>query len=350
MKKMLAILLALLTVLTLVACGGSDDPDKPENTKESTTASTTQTAPGGDDTQTTTTINGSVPQGGVTDETKLGEAVSYYTDEEYLYLKIKTSYEFNAKNVDIDIVNPGFYLSRNSEFITQSIFGDIRPFDEAFDKEWFDGVYVFKLDNNVITDLASDDSEWAPGTWTMMMYDEDTSLVIGQWLIVLEGGGKYHFEYKDSWLLGAGEDKKVEEFDSLEDEVASWFTFHEYNDEWAEFYFDGYYLESVDPYGYDNYYLMVCPEGDYSTYEEAMDAHIGDYSGFGSRCPYVFSIYQYSIEPGKYTMVLARDGSNDLGVGGNVEIQFGVEKIDATKWKFDFSNAKCPALESKYSK
>ena len=85
-------------------------------------------------------------------------------------------------------MNPGFYLTRDSEFITQGIFGGNRDFDENFDKEWFDGTYVFKLDNNIITDLASDESEWVPGTWTMMLYEGESQLVIGQWLIVLEGG------------------------------------------------------------------------------------------------------------------------------------------------------------------
>ena len=37
-----------------------------------------------------------------------------------------------------------------------------------------------------------------------------------------------------------------------------------------------------------------------------------------------------------------------LGVGGNVEIQFGVEKVSATEWKLDFKDAKCPRLNEKY--
>ena len=32
------------------------------------------------------------------------------------------------------------------------------------------------------------------------------------------------------------------------------------------------------------------------------------------------------------------------------EIQFTAEKKSPTEWKMDFSNAKCPALESKYAK
>ena len=243
-------------------------------------------------------------------------------------------------------MNPGFYLTRESERITQEILDEVRCLDDKFDKEWFDGYYVFALDNTRIIDLAS--GEWAPGTWSMLLYNGDTDIVLGQWFIVLEGGGKYHFEFKDSWLLGAGEDRKVKEFDSLQDEVASWFTFNKQNEEWADFFFDGYYLETIDSSGYDGYYLMVCPEDDYATYQEAMEAHVGDYGTVGSRCPYKFSIYHESIKPGKYTMVLARSRSDELGVGGNVEIQFGIEKIDDENWKFDFSNAKCSALNSKY--
>ena len=56
----------------------------------------------------------------------------------------------------------------------------------------------------------------------------------------------------------------------------------------------------------------------------------------------VFSFEQDGLENGKYTMVLAK-------MGGNVEIQFTAEKKSPTDWKMDFSNAKCPALESKYA-
>ena len=328
MKKIAAILLALIMVFTLSACG-----KKPA---------------GGNNPDPTGQGNGSAPEGAVSDETKLGESVSYYTDGENLFLKIKTSYEFDAHNAYIDIVNPGFYLTRDSEFITQSIFGSGRDFDEDFDKEWFDGIYVFKLDNNLISGLAADDSEWAPGTWTMMLYEGESQLVIGQWLIVLEGGGKYHFEFKDSWLRGAGEDRKVEEFDSLEKEVESWFTFKadESYDEWATFNFDGYYLKETDPQGYDKYYLFVCPEGDYTTYADA-DAVNLTYCGIGgvdyAKCPYRFSFEQGGLENGKYTMVLAK-------MGGDVEVQFTAEKKSPTDWKMDFSNAKCPALDGKYAK
>lgn len=160
-------------VLALAACGkkpseATEEPSQATETSSETSSSQSQTEPSDID----------APEGAVTDETKLGEAVTYYTDGEYLYLKIKTSYEFDAHNAYIDIVNPSFYLTRDSEFITQSIFGSGRDFDEEFDKEWFDGIYVFKLDNNMITGLASDESEWAPGslsTWTLIRQ-------FGQWL------------------------------------------------------------------------------------------------------------------------------------------------------------------------
>lgn len=349
MKKLFVALLVLTMVLSCTACGKKkpkeNNTNKPTETAAEPTAEPTEpvakpTEPVSDP------ENNPVPEGAVTDPTKLGESITYWVDGDYLYFKIKTSAKIDAKLYDIDIVNPGFYLTRESERITQEILDEIHCLDDKFDKEWFDGYYVFALDNTRIIDLAS--GEWAPGTWSMLLYNGDTGIVLGQWFIVLEGGSKYHFEFKDSWLVGAGEDRKVKEFDSLQDEVASWFTFNKQNEEWADFFFDGYYLETIDPSGYDGYFLMVCPEGDYATYQEAMEAHVGDYGTVGSRCPYKFSIYHESIKPGKYTMVLARSRSDELGVGGNVEIQFGIEKIDDENWKFDFSNAKCPALNSKY--
>lgn len=347
MKKLFAVMLALTMLLAFASCG-NEPSDTPSDTS-SAAPSESSSAPSESTAEPSETEQGdtSLPEGTVSDETKLGESVTYYTDEEYLYLKIKTSYKFDAHNAYIDIVNPGFYLTRDSQFITQTIFGSGRDFAEDFDKEWFDGIYVFKLDNNIISGLASDDSEWVNKAWTMMLYEGESKLVIGQWFIVLEGGGKYHFEFKDSWLRGAGEDRKVEEFDSLEKEVESWFTFKadESYDEWAVFNFDGYYLEETDPQGYDKYYLMVCPEGDYTTYEDA-DAVDLTYCGIGgldyAKCPYRFAFEQYGIENGKYTMVLAK-------MGGNVEVQFTAEKVSATDWKMDFSNARCPALESKYA-
>ena len=356
MKKIVVLLLSLSMVLTASACKKkpskpADKPstvtDKPsEPTKNPLAPTGTETDPGntGDNQNPQGTV--SAPEGTVTDETKLGESITYWVDGDHLYFKIKTSAEINAKRYSIGIVNRGIYLTRNSELINQEIYVNICCLAEEFDKEWFEGYYVFGVDNSVIKSLASDESEWAHRTWSMLLYNEDTGLVLGQWLIVLEGGGKYHFEFKDSWLYGAGEDRKVKEFDSLEDEVASWFDFKVYSDEWSEFYFDGYYLEQNDSYGYDSYYLMICPEGDYTTYDEASGACY-TYSGVREKCPYLFSM-ENGCKLGRYTFVLARDGRNDLGVGGNVEIQFEAEKINATEWKMDFSNAKCPALQSKY--
>ncbi len=353
MKKFLGILLVVAMILSLAACGKKPATDNEgsswnnQSTQQGNNSGSTNNASGN-------TAGSSVDEtdGKVTDPAKLGEAISYWVDGDYLYFKIKTSAEINPHRYNIDIVNPGIYLTRASAFITQSIFGGLCSFAEKFDKEYFDGYYVFYVDNTMIKDLASDESEWAPGTWSVLLYNSDTDLVLGQWLIVLEGGGKYHFEYSDSFLYGAGEDRKVKEFDSLKDEVASWFTFKpdESYDEWAVFNFDGYYLEQIDPEGYDCYYLFVCPEGDYTTYGEA-DAVDLTYCGYGgveyATCPYRFAFEQNGLENGKYTFVLARNGNNNLGVGGDVEIQFTAEKKGPTDWKMDFSNAKCPALESK---
>ena len=367
MKKFIGTILVAAMLLSLGACGKKDKETKktketedtevtetePEEESTTTEATTTTTAA----TETTTTetedISSLVPEGAVSDETMLGEAITYWVEGDYLYFKIKTSAEIDAHRFSIDIVNPGFYLTRDSEYVTQSIYGNTCAFAEEFDKEYFDGYYVFWVDSNVIAGLASDES-YAPGTWSVRLFNEDTGILLGQWLIVLEGGGKYHFEFTNSWLYGAGEDRAVKEFDSLQDEVASWFTFKadESDDDWAVFNFNGYYLEQIDPQEYDSYYLMVCPEGDYTTYEEA-NAVDFTYCGFGgldyARCPYRFAFEQYGIEPGKYTIVLARDGRNDLGLGGNVEVQFTAEKKGPQDWVMDFSNAKCPALESKYA-
>ena len=333
MKKIISIALTCAMVFGIASCG-----KKPvETTEEETTAevteeteATTEESAADASASETADVSSQVPEGAVTDETKLGEAITYYVDGDYLYFKVKTSAVTNAKSIGIKIVNPGFYLTSESELITQEIHENTRCLAEAFDKEWFDGICVFWLDSNIITDLAS--GEWAPGTWSVLLYDEDTSLVIGQWFIVLEGDGKYHFEFKDSWLLGAGEDLPVEEFATPQEEIASWFTYsaEETYDEWATFYFDGFYLEEVDPEGYDHYYMMVCPEGNYTTYDEA-DAVDLTYCGIGERCPYRFSFEQGGIPEGTYSIVIAQ-------MGGNVEVQFTATKT-GVQWKTDFTNA-----------
>ncbi len=336
MKKIFPFMLA--TALLLNACGTKPSADSSSNAETSAPVQSQETQA----TETTEVPidNSLIPADAESDETKLGKAITYSVKDETLYFKIKTSAEFDAQNARIAIVNPGIYLTRDSELITQCLF-DENCFDETHDKEWFDGVYTFALDSR-IADIAADD-EWAPGTWTMMLYDGESGIVLGEWFFIAEGNGKYHFAFKDSWLKGAGEDKKVQEFDSPEDEVASWFSFapDESDDEWATVFFDGYYLESTDTEGYDSYYLMVCPEGDYATYADADAADI-TYCGIGNRCPYRFSFEQGNIENGKYTLALAK-------MGGNVEVQFTAEKKGPTEWEFDFENAKCPALESKYA-
>ena len=59
-----------------------------------------------------------------------------------------------------------------------------------------------------------------------------------------------------------------------------------------------------------------------------------------AKCPYRFAFEQYMLENGKYTIVLAK-------MGGDVEVQFSVEKKGPTDWEMDFSNVKCSRLESK---
>lgn len=77
--------------------------------------------------------------------------------------------------------------------------------------------------------------------------------------------------------------------------------------------------------------------------EQATEETTLTYSDIAEKCPYKFSLENYCIsELGKYTMVLAK-------MGGDVEVQFTVEKVNDTDWKMDFSDAKCPALESKYA-
>ncbi len=326
MKKLTALLLALIMVFALAACGGkttetSDEPSETAAENQSQSAQETGAE----------AVTGSAPEGAVTDETKLGEAVTCKADSEgNIVISVKTSADIKAGSGWLGICPLGVYLTEeaadNADFYYEYI-------NLSYDKEWFNGVYTFVLNDGNIE----------PGTYTMVLCDDDDSgNIIGEWIISKSKNGSIEFGFKDSWLKGAGESRNPAEFESLDKEVASWFTFREYDDEWAEFLFDGYYLEEVDPYGEDKYHLMICPEGDYNTYAEAMEAHVGDYSGIREKCPYLFSIDHSNIETGKYTMVLAK-------MGGNVEVQFGVEKVSPTEWKMDFSNAKCPALESKYA-
>lgn len=334
MKKFLGMVLAVTMILSLVACGKK--PAAEEEYSEGNGQTVTQQASNTNNSATGDST-GAAGEGNESDEKKLGEAITYQKDGEgNIVFSIKTSADIKRSSGWLGLCPLGIYLTEEAADEVDSYYA---YFDSAYEKEWFDGIYTFKLEDESI------ECE----TYTMVLCDDDDcGNVIGEWIFNKDKSGNIEIGFDDAWLKGAGEGRNPEEFDSLEKEVESWFTFNEYSDEWAEFFFDGYYLETIDPQEYDSYYLMVCPEGDYATYNEAMEAHIGDYSGINERCPYVFSIYHSSIEPGKYTMVLARDGRNDLGVGGNVEIQFGVEKVNDTKWKMDFSNAKCPALDGKY--
>ncbi len=335
MKKIVFVILSVTMLLAATACrkhsNSSGDPNtatqtpsKPTNTPSETTATPGQQG------------NHPAPEGSVTDKTQLGEAISYRVDfEGNLFVSIKTSADIKAGSGWLGICPLGIYLTEEAADAVDSYY---EYFDSSYDKEWFDGIYTFALNNDAIS----------PDTYTMVLCDnDDNGNIIGEWIFDKRKNGIIEIGFDDSWLKGAGESRHSKKFDRLEDEVASWFTFHEYNDEWAEFYFDGYYLEEVDPSGYDKYYLMVCPEGDYSTCNEALDAHVGDYSDIREKCPYLFSIDHSQIETGKYTIVLAKNGSSDNDAG-KVEIQFGAEKVSDTAWKLDFSNAKCPALESKY--
>ena len=322
--------------LALASCGKKPVEASSSSSSESPSDSQSQVSQSGtvsgssDPTQSSQEGN-PVPEGATTDETKLGDAITYRSDSEgHVVISVKTSAYIKKGSGWLGICPLGVYLTEEAADSADTYY---EYFDSSYDKEWFDGIYTFVLNDDNIE----------PATYTMVLCDDDDSgSVVGEWIFDKRRNGSIEIGFDDSWLKGAGEGRSVKEFDSLEDEVASWFTFNEYNDEWAEFYFDGYYLEETDPQGYDKYYLMVCPEGDYATYDEAMEAHIGDYSGILEKCPYVFSIDHSHIENGKYTMVLAK-------MGGNVEVQIGAEKVSATEWKLDFENAKCPALESKYA-
>ena len=321
MKKVLALLLALTMILTFAACGKKTE-DNGSETANSEKETQSQAAEQKD---------GSVPEGAVTDETKLGEAVTYKVNSEgNIIVSVRTSTDIKTGSGWLGICPLGVYLTEEAADAVDSYY---EYFDSSYDKEWLDGIYTYVLNNENIE----------PGTYTMVLCDNDDSgSVIGEWIFSKSKNGNIEFGFDDSWLKGAGEGRNPETFENKEKEIESWFTFNEYNDEWAEFLFDGYYLEETDPQGYDKYYLMTCPEGDYETYDEAMEAHVGDYSDIKEKCPYKFSIDHSNIEDGKYTMVLAKQG-------GNVEIQFGAEKISATEWKLNFENAKCPALDSKYA-
>lgn len=350
MRKFLATLLVLVMVISIAACGkkpsndsgkptgATEKPSKPTDKPEELTPTIADPTPSTDELTPTPTVPGSnsAPEGSVTDEKKLGSSISYKADEEgNIVFFIKTSAYIKRASGWLGLCPLGIYLTEEAADAVDCTYA---YFDSSYDKEWIDGIYTFKLQNECIE----------AGTYTMVLCDDDEcGNVIGEWIFNKDRSGNVEIGFDDAWLKGAGEDRHAKDFDSAEEEVASWFSFRECNEEWAEILFDGYYLEQADPYGYDCYYLMVCPEGEYSTYEEAMEAHIGDYSAIFEKCPYLFSIYHPSINPGKYTMVLAQDGRNDLGIGGDVEIQFGIEKVSATEWKFDFSNVKCQTLENR---
>lgn len=320
MKKFFAIMLALTMLLAFAAC-----EKKPADTPESSSES-------GNNQSQSTPGDSTAPEGATSDKTELGKAIAYRVDSEgHVVISVKTSAYIKNGSGWLGICPMGVYLTEEAADAADVYY---EHFDPNYDKEWFDGIYTFVLKNDSID----------PATYTMVLCDDDDSgSVIGEWIFNKTKSGSIEIGFDNSWLKGAGEGRPVKKFDSLKDEVASWFTFNELDDEWSEFFFDGYYLEEVDPYGYDKYHLFVCPEGDYSTFDEAMEAHVGDYSGFVEKCPYKFSIDHSNIGKGKYTMVLAR-------MGGNVEVQFTAEKKSPTDWKMDFSNAKCPKLESKYVK
>lgn len=341
MKKILASILALSMITSLAACGKKSEKSSKsdEKSQQSTEQATEEAAAAEEETTAETeettaaeeTNLGEAPEGSVTDETKLGEAVAYRTDSEgNIIFSIKTSADVKKSSGWLGICPLGAYLTEEAADAADSYYEYL---DLSFEKEWLDGIYTFKLDNECI----------APDTYTMVLCDDDDSgNVIGEWIFKKNENGKIEVVFKDAWLKGAGEGKETKEFDSLEEEVESWFDFNAYSDEWSEFFFDGYYLEETDPQGYDLYYMMICPQGDYSTYEEAYAVSL-TYAGIGEKCPYKFSFENYCVpELGKYTMVLAK-------MGGDVEVQFTAEKVNATDWKMDFSDAKCPALESKYA-
>lgn len=335
MKKLFSSLMALTMLIPLSACGKKADETSESSQTEETTAADTTAAEETTEAETTTDADtpdlSGVPEGSVTDETKLGESITYKTDSEgYIIFSIKTSADIKMDNGWLGLCPLGIYLTEESADAVDSYYEYV---DTSYDKEWFDGAYTFKLNNDCI----------AADTYTMVLCDDDDcGNIIGEWIFKKDESGKFEVVFDDAWLIGAGEKKETKEFDSLEDEVASWFDFNAYSEDWSEFFFDGYYLEETDPQGYDCYYMMICPEGDYSTYDDA-DAVDLTYAGIGEKCPYKFSLDNYCVpELGKYTIVLAK-------MGGDVEIQFNAEKVSATDWKMDFSDAKCPALESKYA-
>ncbi len=329
MKKIIALFLVLTMVLTFAACGSkpTEEPSNsvPENENVPETENTPENSePSQPDSEPTSDTP--APEGAVTDETKLGEAIAYRVDSKgHVIISVKTSAYIKSGSGWLGICPLGIYLTEESADAADSYY---EYFDSSYDKEWFDGIYTFALNNESIV----------PDTYTMVLCDDDDSgNVIGEWIFNKDKSGNIEIGFDNSWLRGAGEDRKVEEFDSVEDEIASWFTFNAYNEDWSEFFFDGYYLEETDPEGYDKYYLMICPEGDYVTYEEA-DAVDLTYSEIAEKCPYKFSLENYCVpDLGKYTMVLAK-------MGGDVEVQFTVKKTSATEWTMDFSNAKCTRL------
>lgn len=327
MKKLVTAVLTMAMVLGIASCSKKAEET---TTTESTTEQTTTTSTT-DETTTATEPEGAssqAPEGAITDPEVLSKAITCYTEGDYIYFKIKSSYELVTGKTWFTICDSGLHLTTGD--IKQTLYSE-RCIDEKADKDWFEGIYTCYLEKANIDGIASSD-EYASKTWSVLLTDERLSLVLGKWNFVAEGGGKYHFDYTNGWLLGAGEDKKTQEYATPQDKIASWFRFgaDEATDDWAIFYFSGFYLEQVDPQGYDKHYMMVCPQGNYSTYKEADEVDVS-YCDFSARCPYKFSFEQGGIPDGTYTIVIAQNG-------GDVEVQFTATK-KGNQWTMDFSNA-----------
>lgn len=322
MKKFLATLMAMAMVISLVACG------KPSGSEGDNQGSESQTSQ-----QSQTNQNNVSSTGDSTGDAKAVEsALSYaYGEDDIVNIQIKTSAEIFIGSGWLGICPIGIYLTESAADDADYYY---EYFNTEYDKEWFDGIYTYSFHMDQIE----------PGTYTMVLNDnDDYGDVVGEWLFTKSEDNKVSFDFKDSWLKGAGEGRNPEDCDTISEEVSNWFSINELDSDWVEFLFDGYYLET--PVDEDNQYsLMICPVGDYASIEDAWNACEEanlEMSGIWDKCPYKFSFDHSGIDKGKYTMVFGKRHED-------VEIQFEAEKKTDTDWEFDFTNVKCPALESSY--
>ncbi len=264
---------------------------------------------------------GGTAPAGAADDAATGKALSYKVMEDgKIAVYVKTSAELK-KTGWLGLCPVGSYPDENAADEADQYYV---YWDQTYDKEWCDGVYTFLLNT----------AEIGAGNYSMVLCDDDDGgKVIGTWLCTMTGTGKLSFDFRDAWLIGAGEGRNPGEFKSAAEEIAAWFAF-DWGDDRLNVYYDGPYLESAD--GALTAYL--CPEGRYASGEAADAADVTSCPAY-EKCPYLFTLDPNVIKNGRWTLVLC-DGK------GQTAAQFDLEK-KGKDFSFDYSKAVSPLLDGK---